>query len=146
MYIYSFNDALNTGFNRLFNYISGENEGNVTIDMTAPVLDYIMDDTKKEVYTISFYVPSKYQKPNYPPKPTNPKVFISTIGPIEVGVTAFDGFENPREDREQEKIIDNSLSSAGVSYDKNNWFFGGYDPPFRLTGRHNEVWVQVYNY
>jgi SOUL heme-binding protein len=23
------------------------------------------------------------------------------------------------------------------------WWFAGYDPPFRVSGRHNEVWVPV---
>ena len=36
-----FNVAQNTGFDRLFDYISGENEDNVAIDMTTPVLTYV---------------------------------------------------------------------------------------------------------
>eukprot|EP00486_Rosalina_sp_Unknown_P005503 CAMPEP_0201568060 /NCGR_PEP_ID=MMETSP0190_2-20130828/8912_1 /ASSEMBLY_ACC=CAM_ASM_000263 /TAXON_ID=37353 /ORGANISM="Rosalina sp." /LENGTH=205 /DNA_ID=CAMNT_0047988765 /DNA_START=92 /DNA_END=709 /DNA_ORIENTATION=- len=142
-----FNDALNTGFNRLFEYINGSNEAGMSIDMTAPVLDYIISDGRKEVYVVSFYVPYAYQPPNKaPPKPSNPTVYIETKPEITVGVIAFDGFENPREDQVEEDKVCKVLSKDGIQYDENDWFFAGYDPPFRVTGRHNEVWVQAYNY
>merc|ERR1719164_149498 len=36
-----FDVAQNKGFDLLFGYISGENEGKVTIDMTTPVLTFV---------------------------------------------------------------------------------------------------------
>jgi hypothetical protein len=34
-----------------------------------------------------------------------------------------------------------ALDAEGLPYQSDSFFFAGYDPPFRLTGRHNEVWV-----
>lgn len=34
------------------------------------------------------------------------------------------------------------LDADGKSYDAEMFVFAGYDPPFRLKGRHNEVWLR----
>jgi hypothetical protein len=34
-----------------------------------------------------------------------------------------------------------ALDRDDQPYKTKTFFFAGYDPPFRLTGRHNEVWV-----
>jgi len=34
-----------------------------------------------------------------------------------------------------------ALDAQGVEFDDTHFFFAGYDPPFRLRDRHNEVWV-----
>ena len=143
----SFDDAVQTGFNRLFGYINGTNSENKPIPMTCPVLDYVIKDGKRDVYKISFYVPYQYQPPNKgPPKPTNPTVFLETIPEMVVGVIAFDGFANEQEDEQNVEKIEKALNADSLSYDSNNWYSAGYDPPFRIANRHNEVWVQVYNY
>ena len=145
--IFSFDDATQTGFERLFDYINGSNVDNQPIPMTCPVLDYVIKNGKRDVYKISFYVPYDYQPPNKgPPKPTNPDVFLEIIPEMTVGVRAFDGFANEQEDEQQVQVIEKSLDEDNLSYDSNNWFAAGYDPPFRVSNRHNEVWVQVYNY
>jgi len=34
-----------------------------------------------------------------------------------------------------------ALEAEGKEYDDSHFFFAGYDPPFRLTNRHNEIWA-----
>ncbi len=116
----------------------------MAIAMTTPVMNHVAHERRKEVFTVSFYVPVKYQQPNAPPpKPSDPKVFLDHVPSIEVGVIAFDGFEREREDQREEEELTKVLDKAGIKYDSDEWWFAGYDPPFRLTGRHNEVWVKI---
>ena len=51
------------GFHLLFDYISGENEGNITIDMTSPVSNQIFygKPHNQVRYIVSFYAPYIYQ-------------------------------------------------------------------------------------
>lgn len=39
------------------------------------------------------------------------------------------------------KALAESLENLGVEYETESFFYAQYDPPFRLTGRHNEVWI-----
>ena len=34
-----------------------------------------------------------------------------------------------------------ALDRDGLPYATDSFVFAGYDPPFRLTGRHSEVWL-----
>merc|ERR1719229_651095 len=115
----SFDEAGQTGFDRLFAYINGSNAENKAIPMTCPVLNYVMPDAdgRKTVYKISFYVPYDYQPPNKgPPKPTDPTVFIETIADMEVGVIGFGGYSNEQEDEEYVKKIEKGLQQDNIKY------------------------------
>eukprot|EP00954_Amorphochlora_amoebiformis_P019102 1330514-Amorphochlora_amoeboformis.AAC.1 len=35
------------------------------------------------------------------------------------------------------------LDESDVKYNSSTYTFAGYDPPFRLFGRHNEVWIDL---
>ena len=52
----------NSGFRKLFNYISGKNQKNEEIKMTAPVTQV----KKNGNMTMQFYLPSKFNKENTP--------------------------------------------------------------------------------
>jgi hypothetical protein len=143
------NEANNVGFNRLFEYISGANDQSMTIDMTTPVLNYIQPPAGPNcntTFTVSFYVPYKYQTAGGPPKPTASNVYIQTIPDLFIGVTEYGGFATQKEDLakvvELEKQIENSKDVA-VDSSTENYYYASYDPPFRLTNRHNEMWVPI---
>lgn len=143
------NEANNIGFNRLFDYISGANDQSITIDMTTPVLNYIQPPAGPNcntTFTVSFYVPYKYQTAAGPPKPTAANVYIQTIPALFVGVTEYDGFAYQKEDLAKVVDLENKIGdSKDVAVDSSteNYYFASYDPPFRLTNRHNEMWVPV---
>ena len=64
----------NSGFNNVFQYISGYNEENTKISMTTPVVTQVDDG----MLSTGFYVPSKYNEENVP-KPSSPKVTIEKV-------------------------------------------------------------------
>ena len=64
----------NSGFRKLFNYISGNNQKNEEIKMTAPVTQV----KKNGKMTMQFYLPSKFNKENTP-SPSSPDVKLLDI-------------------------------------------------------------------
>ena len=64
------NTRRDSGFNDVFDYISGENDQKQKISMTTPVVSYEEEGT----LVTGFYVPSKYNQSNFP-KPKTDKVF-----------------------------------------------------------------------
>lgn len=39
------------------------------------------------------------------------------------------------------KGLAEALDAAGLPYASDSFFLAGYDPPFRLAGRHTEAWL-----
>ena len=146
-----FEEAVNIGFNRLFDYITGENADNIDIDMTAPVAVQIFPGEGpfcKSTFIVSFYVPSVYQQQsNPPPAPTNPEVFIEMLPETVKAVYMFPGYITS-----WSQLIDpiNDLSayveSEGFATLPNIETYAGYDSPFVLSNRHNEIWMDVLKY
>lgn len=143
------NEANDIAFNKLFAYISGANDQSITIDMTTPVINYIQPPAGPNcntTFTISFYVPYKYQTAAGPPKPTASDVFIQTIQPLYLGIAEYGGFASQKEDLAQATLLENQISESddvAVDGSTESFFYAGYDPPFRLTNRHNEMWVPI---
>ena len=75
-----------SGFGKLFNYISGANKDSVKIDMTTPVTQ--SDDGGEMV--MQFYLPSKFNKSNVP-VPTDDRVEISVIDAGYFAVSRYSG-------------------------------------------------------
>jgi hypothetical protein len=142
------------GFRRLFAYISGANSEGAKVEMTAPVLTAV-DPTPgagpfcASNFTVSFFVPPA--QGGSPPKPTDAAVFISSLPASTFYVASRGGWAWSVDGRVSRAAAD---LTAAVKADgrpvpskkhakKSPWFVAGYDPPFRLAGRHTEVWVQA---
>ena len=72
-----YDQASGDAFNRLFEYISGENSRNEVVDMTAPVITKVMPGEGpncSSYFTMSFYVP--YALQSNPPAPTSADVYL----------------------------------------------------------------------
>lgn len=140
-----FDSSMTDGFNKLFQYISGSNDKQVKVEMTAPVLLRVIASQGpfcKTNFTTSFYVPRQYQTAS-PPKPSENDVFLDSYGEDQVAVLSFGGFAKFEDAKTQLLDLYNTLTSYQIAYDQDTWAFAGYDAPYRVSGRHNEVWVPL---
>jgi hypothetical protein len=133
----SYRELSGPGFRKLAGYIFGGNEANTKISMTSPV----QMDINDTVSTMSFAMPSAYTKDNLP-KPNDPNVQIKNTTDEYVAVIRFGGFASDNDlkfyaEKLQNLIKENGINSLG------NYRFLGYNPPFQLIGRRNEIIVAV---
>lgn len=125
------------GFNKLARYIFGGNEGKQQISMTSPVHMDINDS----VSTMSFVMPSKYEKENLP-KPTDSNVKITKTADEYVAAIQFGGFASETDIKKYTEKLEAALKLHAVEY-FGNFRYLGYNPPYKLFGRRNEVIVRV---
>lgn len=133
----SYRDLGYSGFGKLAKYIFGGNSGSQQIAMTSPVHMDIGDSLS----TMAFVMPSKYTVADLP-KPDNAEVVIETTEPEYVAVIRFGGFADTESINEQKVILENALKEKGLTW-YGNFRFLGYNPPFQLFGRRNEVIVAL---
>jgi hypothetical protein len=133
----SYSDLGSSGFGTLAKYIFGGNSEKKQIAMTAPVHMEVGDT----VSTMAFVMPAKYQMGDLP-KPDNAKVIIKTSEPEYVAVIQFGGFSSASKIEKHKAILEKALQEKGLSY-HGNFRFLGYNPPFQLFGRRNEVIVAL---
>ncbi|TKS76159.1 Heme-binding protein 2 [Collichthys lucidus] len=134
--------AMNTGFRRLFSYIQGNNHSKVNVDMTAPVscrVDPGAGPACESQFTISFYIPEEHQ--DSPPEPSDAQVYVEQRKEFTAYVRTYGGFSNEKMKREELMKLMESLQRDGVPYMEKPFYAAGYDSPFKLTNRRNEVWV-----
>ncbi|MEM9146703.1 MAG: heme-binding protein [Pseudomonadota bacterium] len=148
-----YQDAISTGFGRLFDYISGANTGAAKIAMTAPVLTEeastkiamtapVITEADGAGTTVMFVLPEAFTL-DTAPQPTDPTVTLSEIGPRRVAVARFQGFltetaiENSRTDL-LEWLVDRGEPADGP------WQAAGYNPPWTVPSlRRNEVLITL---
>ncbi|XP_039549443.1 heme-binding protein 2 [Pimephales promelas] len=134
--------ALSTGFRRLFKYIQGNNDKKSKVEMTAPVsclIDPGPGPTCESTFTISFFIPEEHQAD--PPKPTDADVFIENRKECTMFVRTYGGFTNSESSREELLKLIESLKRDGMKFKEAPFYRAGYDSPFKLTNRRNEVWL-----
>jgi len=133
----TYKDLSGSGFRKLAGYIFGGNETNTSIAMTAPVHMDINDS----VSSMSFVMPSAYNEENLP-KPNNSDVFIHKTPDEYVAVIKFGGFASDKDLLHYAQKLYNILSEKGISSIGNARFLG-YNPPFQLVNRRNEIIIPV---
>ena len=150
--------AVSAGFRRLFGYISGQNEVQVKVPMTAPVRVRVTPGAGpfcESNFTVSFFVPFVKGEPGTQidaPKPTDPEVFEETdLSALTVYARSFPGYADEKKLLAESRTLAAALErdgkkgggGGGGEGKKSSFFFAGYDSPFRVLGRHNEVWYVV---
>ena len=79
------------------------------------------------------------------PAPTNPQLALVPLPAITAYVSSFNGYESDTKLEEFTLKLVNSLNNDSVEYVKDFYFTAGYDPPYRIIDRHNEVWLLAAN-
>jgi hypothetical protein len=133
----SYKELGSSGFRKLAGYIFGGNDANKQIAMTSPVHMDINDT----ISSMSFVMPSAYNADNLP-KPNDATVNINKTADEYVAAIKFSGFASDSDIKKQTEILKNALKNASITY-YGNFRYLGYNPPYQLVGRRNEVIVNV---
>ena len=135
-----------TAFWRLFRYIEGSNAKQMKIKMTVPVIMMMQPlqpgsgSFVKEDFTMSFFIPFKHQKDA--PAPSAGDVELTTVKPFCAYVREYGGFSDIGKVETHYNELVNALKLQGIDDFYTNMFYtAGYDAPFKLSNRHNEIWL-----
>lgn len=129
-------------FRTLFNYISGKNVPNIRIDMTSPVTTYVEPGpgpTCESTFTMAFLIPEEHQED--PPAPPDNTIFIEDRPEMRVLTRRYGGYTSDEIIIKEAKGLAEAIKKngeEGVNFEQ--YYTAGYDPPFKLFGRRNEIW------
>lgn len=140
MEVQDYEEGSSKSFWQLFNYIGGKNETNSKVAMTVPVRSTVeVDEDKTKSARMSFFVdPTKDC-----PAPTEEGLFFEEEGEKKFYVSHFGGFAKYHLYKEHLNTLKAALDRDGKSYVTDTYYTAGFDPPFRLWGRRNEVYVEA---
>ncbi len=128
----------NSSFRKLFNYISGSNEKNQEIKMTAPVTQI----EKNGNMTMQFYLPSEFDKNNVP-SPSNSEVKVLNMKGGYFAAITYSGRASDKNFLKHKKILENKLKEDKISI-LSSPIRATYNSPFTLPFlRRNEVMFEI---
>ena len=122
---------------KLAGYIFGGNGDKMQIAMTAPVHMDINDSLS----SMSFVMPPEYNTWNLP-APDDGKISIETSSDECVAAIRFGGYASDSDIRKYTDKLITALRASSISY-YGNFRFLGYNPPYQLFARKNEIIVSV---
>ncbi|KAI9125217.1 hypothetical protein K1719_003833 [Acacia pycnantha] len=145
----SFIQSTRIGFHRLYQYMHGGNMDSSRMAFTAPALTSITSSTSSSSaphgnnYVIMSYMSAKYN--GKPPEP-NPELNLQ----VEkwkahcIAVRKFSGFARDDNINTEVEALRNSLSGkAATIQDKGTYAIAQYNDSHHISGRLNEVWINV---
>ena len=125
-------------FQKLFKYISGQNENSEKIAMTIPVTQSQKDG---EMF-MQFYLPSKFNK-DTTPIPTNPDLEVTTIPRGYFAVLKFSGRSTDKNFEKHNTILKQQLFEDNISI-KGSAIRATYNSPFTIPPlRRNESMFSI---
>lgn len=131
-----YKEASRKGFSILAGYIFGGNERNERISMTSPVAMSLGDST-----TVMFLVPKKFNKETLP-QPRQSKIEFREEPAKRVAAVSFSGWANDEKIEKFKQKLKTALDGEGIKY-TNRFYFLGYNPPYAILNRKNEVIVEL---
>ena len=134
-----YKESSSEGFGILAGYIFGDNETNEKIAMTSPVVMELGDTSK-----MMFMIPKNYNLKNLP-NPKNSKIVFEKQEEKIIAVIRFNGWADDEKIEKYRSILMNELVKEKLNY-INKFTFLGYNPPFEVLNRRNEVVVELINY
>ena len=131
-----YKNSSSKGFSILAGYIFGNNERNEKIAMTSPVSMSLEDST-----TMMFMVPKKFNK-DLLPKPNQSGIEFKEEPAKTVAAIGFGGWANDAKIEKYKRRLKAALDAEGIKY-SNRFYFLGYNAPFEVFNRKNEIIVEL---
>ena len=131
--------ASSEGFSILAGYIFGGNKTKEKIAMTSPVSMSLEDSM-----TVMFMVPKAFKKETVPEPNQSNIAFREEPAKILAAIT-FGGWADSDKIEKYKKQLIAVLEKEHIPY-TNHFYFFGYNAPFDLFGRRNEVVVELKEY
>jgi hypothetical protein len=132
----SYDASSSMGFRRVASYIFGGNDKNESISMTSPVFMEMGENTK-----MAFVMPKNY-KLEALPKPNSGDVQLIVIEPKKYAVLKFSGFASDEKIKEKSQELQNLISREKLTK-VGTFQYLGYNPPWKVIGRKNEIAVEI---
>ena len=124
------------GFSILAGYIFGKNDRKEKISMTSPVFMSLDDST-----TMMFMIPKKLNKETLP-KPEQSGIEFKEEPAKLLAAISFGGWANDAKIEKYKQELKAALDAQGITY-SNKFYFFGYNAPFEVFNRKNEVLVEL---
>jgi len=135
----TYKEATHSGFRTLANYIFGNNQDNVKIPMTAPV---ITSFPNKENIDIAFIINENYSIDNLP-KPKTKKITFQELELGKVAVIKFGLWATPKRIQTKKTILETYLNNNSIQY-STEFLVAQYNSPWIMPPfRKNEILVSI---
>ncbi len=131
-----YENASRKGFSILAEYIFGGNDKNQQIAMTSPVTMTLEDSI-----TMLFMVPKGLSKENLP-KPNESSIEFKEEPEKKIAAIEFGGWANDRKIETYKQKLTAALERENIEH-KNNFQFLGYNAPYEMINRKNEIVVEL---
>ena len=131
-----YKNSSSKGFSILAGYIFGGNERNEKISMTSPVAMTLEDSM-----TMMFMVPKDLKKEMLP-KPNQSLIEFKEEPAKTVAAISFSGWANDKKIEKYKQKLKSALDAEGIAY-MDRFYFLGYNAPYEVFNRKNEVIVEL---
>lgn len=129
-------NSANQGFRILAGYIFGGNDKGQSIAMTSPVVMEMGKEMK-----MSFMVPSAMNMDSLP-KPNDGRVYQEKVKGSKMAVIQFGGWASDEKIEKHKQELIRVLQENNITLE-GPFLYMGYNPPYQLVNRRNEVAVRV---
>jgi hypothetical protein len=129
--------SANRHFRVLAGYIFGGNEEGQSIAMTSPVHMHFEESGS----SMSFVLPSNMKREDLP-APNDRGISFEETGEKYVVAVRFGGWTNGWKITENTEFLLKALKAMNIEPVSAPWYMG-YNPPFQLLNRRNEVAVEI---
>jgi hypothetical protein len=133
----TYQDLSGPGFRKLAGFIFGSNDKNTKIAMTSPV----HMDINNNASSMSFVMPKGYDSSNLP-QPKDPSVKIELSADEYVAAISFGGFASEEKIKLYEEKLQKLLQNKEIKT-IGNFRYLGYNPPYQLMDRRNEIIISI---
>ena len=131
-------DDQNSAFSPLFRYISGDNERNEKIEMTAPVVTM---NTEKGMF-MAFVMPERFDMQSIP-TPSSSMVKMQLVEPRKLAAIRFSGYMSQGSYDRNLGLLRDALEGRGISTVGEPLLMQYNDPWTPPFSRRNEIALQV---